>query len=191
MARPLNRYQPLLAVAVLVMAAGCGSSTASTGAAADPASTATATSSATAEAPLTLDDAWVKAAPSGMTALFGTLRNTTDADITLVAGSSPAAGMVELHEVVTEAGASTMRPKAGGFVVPAGGTHELAPGADHLMLMNLTGALSPGDMVEVTLITADGQSVVVAVIAKEFAAGNEDYQPSTGGSMSPAASSSS
>lgn len=188
MARPLNRCLPLLAGAVLVIAGGCSST--STDVATGTAATGTATSSTVADAPLTLDDAWVKAAPSGMSALFGTLRNHTDADITVVAGSSPAAAMVELHEVVTEAGAATMQPKAGGLVVPAQGAHELAPGADHVMLMNLTGAVSPGDTVEITLTTADGQSVAVAGIAKEFAAGNEDYQPSMDASMPPTPSSS-
>lgn len=40
--------------------------------------------------------------------------------------------------MVTEpGGSSTMRPKDGGFVIPADGSHALVPGGDHIVLMDL------------------------------------------------------
>ncbi len=183
---PVPALLVALTLAVTASVAGCGSTDVSTEAsgtiAADPA-VATTGEAGSASAALTLADGWVKAAPSGMTALFGTLRNTTDADITVTGGSSPVAGMVELHEVVTVDGEAKMQPKAGGFVIPAGGSHQLAPGADHVMLMNLPAPIVPGDQVEVTLTLAGAESVTVSGIAKEFAAGNESYEPSPGASM--------
>ena len=38
-----------------------------------------------------------------------------------------------------DSGAMQMQPKADGFTVPAGGTHVLQPGGDHVMLMGLDG----------------------------------------------------
>lgn len=176
------------------MLAGCGSDgTATSGTTPGAPSSAPSTAGTTADpaAALTVEDAWVKAAPGGMTAFFGLLRNTGGSEITVTSGRSPAAAAVELHEVAMSGGAMTMRPKAGGFVVPAGGTHVLAPGGDHLMLIGLTGPVAAGQAVRVTLTTSGGATVEATGIAKEFAAGNETYAPSggTGMSGSPAAGS--
>jgi hypothetical protein len=123
-----------------------------------------------------------------MTAIFGTLTNTTGSEITVVSGSTPVAKLVELHEVAMVDGAMKMRPKAGGFVVPANGTHVLKPGSDHIMLMGLTGPVAAGQTVEITLKTSDGTTITATAIGKEIAAGNETYAPSGSASMSPMAS---
>lgn len=38
-----------------------------------------------------------------------------------------------------------------GFVIPAGGSHALQRGGDHVMLMGLTAPLADGDVVPLTL----------------------------------------
>ena len=130
---------------------------------------------------LTVTDAWVKAADEGMTGLFGTLVNDGGEDVVVVAGSTPAAARVELHTTAMgEDGSMVMTPVEGGFAVPAGGTHELAPGADHVMLMELTGPLEPGDEVELHLETADGEAVDVVAVVRTFAGGQEEYEPADG-----------
>lgn len=145
----------------------------------DTAAEKTAATTAAATGPaVTMTDQWVKAAPSGMTGMFGTLTNSGKTDATMVSASSPSAGKVELHEVVTDGGASTMRPKASGFTIPAGGSHVLAPGADHIMLMDLTGPLAVGSSVEVTLTFADGSTVPVSAEVRDFSGAAESYQPS-------------
>lgn len=126
---------------------------------------------------VTVSDQWVKAAPSGMTAVFGTLKNSGTKEVTVVSASSPAAGQVELHEVVGAPGSATMRPKEGGIAIPAGGSHILAPGGDHLMLMDLTGPLQPGAQVEVTLTFKDGSSLPFSAQVRDFEGANENYQP--------------
>lgn len=160
-----------LAAAVLAVSAaaltGCGSST--------PA----ADNSPAAEdaASLSVSGAWAKAAEAGgMTGAFGTLENDGDEDLTVVSASSSAASTVELHEVaMDDDGAMVMREIEGGFVVPAGSGYLLEPGASHLMLMGLTDGLLAGDTVTITLELADGSTLDVDAVAKDYAGANESY----------------
>ncbi|GAA5047696.1 hypothetical protein HNP84_000320 [Thermocatellispora tengchongensis] len=161
---------PLAAVTVL---AGCAGQNA-------PAPAAAPASARPAAASLTITDPWVKAAEKGMTAAFGTLVNDTDAPITVVSGTSPAAGRIELHEVVDSDGSMVMRPKQGGFVVPPRGTHQLQPGGDHIMLMDLPKAVRPGDEVQVTLTLQGGGTFRFTAVGKDFAGAREDYHPGHG-----------
>lgn len=169
----------------LVLGAGlaaCGEDATTPSGADAGASTTTPATGADEAASVSLTDAYVKATTGGMTAAFGTLVNTGSADITVVSATSSVAGLVELHEVVAAAdGSMAMQPKEGGFVIPAGGTHELSPGGDHVMLMDLVGALDPGTTVDVVLTLDDGSTVSLSAPVKEIAGGDEEYQ---GGDMS-------
>ena len=115
--------------AILVLAlTGC-SSPAQTG---NNSSGSAPSASAAAMAPeLEISDAWVKSAETGMSAAFGTLQNDSDQDVTIISAESAASPMMELHETVAnDAGEMVMRPRDGGFTIPAGGSLELAPGAN-------------------------------------------------------------
>ncbi|MGW0159312.1 copper chaperone PCu(A)C [Mycobacterium sp. NPDC003323] len=129
---------------------------------------------------VTIHEQWAAATDDGMAAMFGTLSND-GADARITSGTSPAADIVELHEVVGDAGSKTMRPKDGGLVIPGGGSHELAPGADHVMLMDLTGPLSPGTDVSVTLLFEDGSTLPVTAQVRDFPGANEEYRPDHSG----------
>lgn len=122
-------------------------------------------------------DAWVKAvtAEEEMTAVFGQLRNGSSADITLVSASHEASGAAELHETATEGGDSAMREKEGGFVIPAGSTHLLEPGADHIMLMDLREDLEPGTEAVLTAEFSDGSTAEFTADVKSYAGANEEY----------------
>ena len=75
---------------------------------------------------VTVENQWASSAEMGMAAVFGTFSNAGNHDARIVSGESPLAGRVEVHEVVPDAsGAMTMRPKADGLTVPAGGSREL------------------------------------------------------------------
>ena len=127
---------------------------------------------------VTVSDQWAKSADSGMTAVFGTLKNSGHEAARLVSATSPVASTVELHEVVTEAGgSSTMRPKDGGFVIPAGGSHALVPGGDHLMLMDLKQPLAVGSDVNITVKFEDGSTLPFTAQVRDFRGAGEDYQP--------------
>ncbi|GAA2996479.1 copper chaperone PCu(A)C [Streptosporangium longisporum] len=150
-------------------------SSASSAGSASPAPSAAAAAGAT----LTITDPWVKTAPKGMSAAFGTLVNPTDTEVTVVSGASPLSPMIELHEVVESGGKMIMRPKEGGFVIPPRGTHRLQPGGDHIMLMGVTEAVKPGARIPFTLTLKGGGTLEFTAIGKEFAGGKEDYEPGT------------
>lgn len=136
---------------------------------------ATTTAEAAADAPLTLTDGFVRASVEGsqMTAIFGTLTNTTDGEITLTGfEASVDAAAYEIHEVVD----GVMREKEGGLTIAAGDTHELAPGQDHMMLMGLEAPVEAGDTVDITLILGDGTEIELdPVPVRTIAAGDESY----------------
>jgi hypothetical protein len=123
-------------------------------------------------------DAWAKAAEEGMTGVFGTLVNDSGEDVLVVSATSAASARAELHTTtVGEDGGMVMRPIEGGFLVPANGEYVLEPGADHLMLMDLSAPLEPGDEVTVVLTTEAGDTIEVVAQVRTFAGGMEDYEP--------------
>ncbi len=129
-----------------------------------------------------LVDGWVKTAESGMTAAFGELVNPGDTDVTLLSVASPIAASVQLHETVeSDTGDMVMQQKQGGIVISAGGSHLLAPGSDHLMLMDLNAPIVAGDDVSFTLSFDDGSTLEVTVPAKDFSGANETYDAGQGG----------
>lgn len=175
------------ALAATATLAACGStSSGTTVAASTPAASTTAPAvTETAAAGVTLKDAWIKTGATGaMTAVFGTLTNPGTAEVTVKGGMSDVAKMVELHEVVMKDGEMKMQPKEGGFMIPAGGTHVLEPGHDHIMVMGLTKDVKAGDMVTVELMLSDGSKVTVEAVGKDFTGANETYAPSASMSMS-------
>ncbi|WP_025133279.1 copper chaperone PCu(A)C [Leucobacter sp. PH1c] len=122
-----------------------------------------------------IEGGWVKA-QEGMTGVFGTLKNSGKTDLTLVSVESPAAKMVELHETVTSGATATMREVEGGFVIPAGGSFELAPGGNHIMFMDMPKPILPGDDVALTLRFDDGSTAEVTVLAKATEGAQENYE---------------
>lgn len=128
---------------------------------------------------LSVTDAWVKPADSGMTAVFGTL-TATGSPVTVVSATTTASPRTELHEVVMNGGAMTMRPKEGGFVVDPAAAHELKPGGDHVMVMDLAAPIRPGDQVRVTFTLAGGGTVEFTALAKETTGGEETYEGHAG-----------
>ena len=105
-------------------------------------------------------------------AAFMRLVNEGDQDIRLVAAESDVAAKVELHTHREDAnGVMRMIHVEEGFTIPAGGTHELARGGDHVMFLGLTQSLQQGDMVNMTLIFDKGERVeVTAPVDMERAA---------------------
>lgn len=139
-----------------------------------------AAASADSAAAITVTDPWIKAADSGMTAVFGTLVNGSDREVRFVSAVTSAAPKMELHEMAkNDAGEMMMRPKEGGFVLAAGGSHELAPGGDHLMIMDISAPVRPGDEVSVTLTADDGSEFTFMAPARTYTGGNESYEPGT------------
>ncbi|MEV4666216.1 copper chaperone PCu(A)C [Microbacterium sp. LWO12-1.2] len=162
---PLSRFAALVAVSLLALT-GCAGTSA-------PAES----ESAPAGDSVTIEDAWVKSAEEGMSAAFGTLTNTGADDVTVVSAETAASSMVELHETVeNEAGEMVMREIEGGFVIPAGGTLVLEPGASHIMLMDLAAPLQAGAEVTVTLTFSDDSTYEFTAPVKDYSGANENYE---------------
>ena len=90
-------------------------------------------------------------APTG--AAFMVLMNHGTHDDRLIAARSPAAARVELHSHDAGAdGVMRMGPIAGGIPLPAGGSHILARGGDHLMFLGLTRPFEQGARIPLTLV---------------------------------------
>lgn len=156
----------VLAAAALIALTGCA-----TGAA--PASDAQATAAET----VSVHNAWVKAADSGMSAAFAELENSGSEDVTVTAATSAASSDLQLHETVeNEAGEMTMREKDGGFVIPAGESLSLEPGGNHIMLMGLANPIKAGDELSFTLTFSDGSTADFTAPAKDYSGANESYE---------------
>ncbi|MBY0689217.1 copper chaperone PCu(A)C [Microbacterium marinilacus] len=162
--RTISRFGVLLGASALVLA-GCASTEASSAEAAPAADV------------VTISDGWVKAADEGMSAAFGELENTGPEDVTVVSATTEASSMLELHETVeNEAGEMIMREIEGGFVIPAGGSLDLEPGGDHIMLMDLADPLQAGDEVTFTLTFSDDSTYEFTAPVKDYSGANENYE---------------
>lgn len=108
---------------------------------------------------IAISDGWARQPnpAHAMAAGYLTIRNHQPQPVTLVGASSPAAGVVELHEMITAGGIMSMRQVKTIAIAP-GATVELRPGGLHLMLIDLTRPLQPGQTIDVTLRFDDGSS---------------------------------
>lgn len=114
-----------------------------------------------------VSDPWVRATvpQQRATGAFMTLMAKDGARLVSVA--SPAAKVVEVHEMTLGAD-NVMRMRAvGGLELPAGETVELKPGGYHVMLTDLAAQVKEGDRVPLTLTveTADGQRQTIELTA--------------------------
>lgn len=134
---------------------------------------ATSSADATMASRITPSDTWAKAADSGMSAAFGTLKNTGTKPI-VVTGARGDAGPVQLH--VTQKTATGMEMKeTKSFTVPAGGSLELKPGSSHLMFMNLSHALKAGETQKLTVTFEDGSHTDVRFPVRAYDGAKEKY----------------
>ncbi|MBY3135774.1 DUF1775 domain-containing protein [Rhizobium laguerreae] len=80
-----------------------------------------------------------------------TVKNNSHVDDRLVSVSSPAAGEVQIHEMVTKDNVMRMRQLKDGIAIAAGETVKLEPGNLHLMFQKVKSPFKQGDAVPVTL----------------------------------------
>ena len=109
-------------------------------------------STLSAQAQTTVREPWIRATvvQQRATGLFAQISSAQGGK--LVSASSPAAGVVEIHEMALDGDVMKMRALPAGVDLPAGKAVELKPGGMHIMLMDLKKPLSAGDMVAVTLV---------------------------------------
>lgn len=101
-----------------------------------------------------VEDAWIRGTVATQKATGAFMRLTPSANARLVAALSPAAGVVEIHEMAMERDIMKMR-QIPGLDLAAGRTMELKPGGYHLMLMDLKKQLKGGEQVPISLVFED------------------------------------
>ncbi|TSE35432.1 Copper chaperone PCu(A)C [Tepidimonas fonticaldi] len=119
-----------------------------------------------------IDEPWVRGTVAQQKATGAFMRLTAPEPMRLVAGESPVAGVVEIHEMAMDGDVMRMRAIPG-LALPAGRPVELKPGGYHVMLMDLKRPLAGGETVPLTLVfeNAAGQRVRQELQAKVMALG--------------------
>ena len=126
-----------------------------------------------ASAQVTVADPWVRGIVTGQKATGAFMQLKSPADAVLVAASSPAAKIVEIHEMKMEGGMMKMNA-VDRLALPAGKAIDLKPGGYHVMLMDLVKPLKDGDTVPLQLTFEDKagkkQTVEVKAVVRPLAA---------------------
>ena len=104
-------------------------------------------------------DAWARATVQGQKATGAFMKITAKESATLVAASSPVAGVVEVHEMKMDGDVMKMRALESGLALPAGKAVELKPGGYHVMLMDLKLPLKKDTTIPLTLTFKDAKGV--------------------------------
>ena len=117
-------------------------------------------------------EAWVRGTVAQQKATGAFMQITSTGGGKLLSVSSPAAGVVEVHEMAMEGNTMKMRALAA-LDLPAGKAVELKPGGYHVMLMDLKAPLKAGDLVDLSLLieAADGKRETLLVKAPVRALG--------------------
>ena len=112
---------------------------------------------------LQIGQPWARAtpptAPTG--GGFLSITNTGTTPDRLISAKSPAAGMVQIHEMKMDGSVMRMRELEGGLEIVPGATVTLAPGNLHLMMMGLKAPFKQGEKVPVTLVYEKAGSIDV------------------------------
>ncbi|MEM9436198.1 MAG: copper chaperone PCu(A)C [Pseudomonadota bacterium] len=117
------------------------------------------------DAPMLMDAYARAASPNARAgAAFGMIMNPTEMDDTLIEVRADVSQRVELHtHIKGDDGVMMMREVEGGFAVPAGGSHMLARGGDHIMFMGLTESFTQGMEIPVTLVFENAGEVATVI----------------------------
>lgn len=102
---------------------------------------------------LVISQALSRATPGGAKVAGGylTIENRGTAPDRLLSGSTGLAKKLEIHEMAVNDGVMTMRPVVDGLIIAPGSNLKFAPGAYHLMFVDLNAPLRQGEQVPVTL----------------------------------------
>ncbi|MGR5134124.1 copper chaperone PCu(A)C [Vibrio alfacsensis] len=114
-------------------------------------------------------------APGAVTsAVFVTFANRSQENINIIGAETPAAGKVELHDVIKDGDVMKMR-QIERITLTANETTELKPGSLHIMLFDLTKPLNEGDEIEVTVTYDNGQKQSFKAPVKKVMAGMKKH----------------
>jgi hypothetical protein len=117
--------------------------------------------SADVRATIAISNAWIRWLPANLPAAgYATLSNAGDRPMTLIGASTPDYGAVMFHKSRNQHGLEQMLPVDRVQIDPHSQV-SFAPANLHIMLMQPTRAIHPGDHVLLTLRFADGELLKV------------------------------
>jgi copper(I)-binding protein len=118
-------------------------------------------------AQVTVAEPWARSTVKEQTATGMFMTLTSKEDAKLVGAASPAAKIVEVHEMTMDNNVMKMR-EVKAVALPAGKPVEFKPGGYHMMLIDLAKPLEPGQKVPVTLTIEgkDGKRTTVEAVAE-------------------------
>jgi len=104
-------------------------------------------------ADIVVREAWSRATPKGAQVASGylTIENRSNSADRLLSASTPAAGKVEIHEMLDAGGIMKMRPVTERLTIPPSGHLVLTPGGTHMMFLQLKTPFSEGEQIPVSL----------------------------------------
>jgi len=120
-------------------------------------------------AALTIDNAWIRPAPPGASAMaaYMDIANNSDNDIRITTAKSSAFGEVMIHSTdINSDGVASMN-HLDSLRIPANSRVALSPLATHIMLMQPKKPLSEGETTDITLITGDQTPYTFSVTVKQ------------------------
>ncbi|MEJ8838733.1 copper chaperone PCu(A)C [Ramlibacter sp. AN1133] len=119
----------------------------------------TVLSAQAADAPATVQGAWARPIVAGQQSSGAYMTITAREPLTLLGGESPAAGIVEIHQMKMEGDIMKMRAAADLPLAP-GKPLQLGPGGYHFMLMDLQAPFKAGTQIPFTLRFRDAKGKV-------------------------------
>ncbi|WP_426337410.1 copper chaperone PCu(A)C [Pseudoduganella sp. R-31] len=106
---------------------------------------------ASAAAQVTVREPWIRATVPAAQATGAFMELVSKQDARLVEVRSPAAGIIEIHQMSMQ-GDRMMMSAVEGIDLPAGKPVALASGGYHIMMMDLKRQMKAGEMVPMTLV---------------------------------------
>lgn len=117
---------------------------------------------------LAIQDAWARPTSAGENgAAYFMISNGTSVTDTLLSVSCDIATAAEVHMSMGDANGVMSMQMQEAVTIPAGESVDFKPGGLHVMLVNLTRDLKPGDTITLTLNFKETGNVVVEVQVKE------------------------
>lgn len=107
-------------------------------------------------APVDIGSPWARVVLQGQASSAAYMTFTAREPLTLTGATTPAAGIVEVHEMWMDGDVMKMRARET-VALPAGQAVSFRPGGYHFMLMDLKAAFRPGTVVPMTLQFRDAQ----------------------------------
>ena len=175
-APPAGRHRGWLAAGLTAVVLGASLVTAPA-ALAQPSGAAPAVAPAGVAGPVKVDNAWVRATVSQQRSTGAFFGLTSTQRTRLVAVESPAADIVEVHEMALADNIMRMRA-IDAIALEPGRRVELQPGGLHVMLIDLRKPVQVGDTIPLTLVFEDDKgkrtTQAITATARPLTTGSQD-----------------